>query len=189
MRLSVLDGAASAFDSELFRRLALGEEVGRAVTLARRAVVEDTWWQALPGHDRSRGDPWAQRSLPVLLDRTQDGPLVDMDSAATPPSPRSHPTVLIGDGTVHLPERQAFIGRRKEKRQYLRASLEGETRGLLFMGPGGVGKTSLAGLFARVLGERYPETRLLGFRAPFVLTPYTSRCGVRHLMGRRSLPS
>ena len=149
MRLSVLDGAASAFDAELFRRLALGEDVGRAVTLARQAVVEDTWWQAPPGYDRSRGDPWAQWSLPVLLDRTQDGPLVDMDSAATPLSPRSHPTLLIGDGTVHLPERQAFIGRRREKRQYLRAFLEGETRGLLFMGPGGVGKTTLAGLFAR----------------------------------------
>ena len=36
MRLSVLDGAASAFNAELFRRLALGEDVGRAVTLARR---------------------------------------------------------------------------------------------------------------------------------------------------------
>jgi hypothetical protein len=35
MRLSVLDGAASAFDAELFRRLASGEDVGRAVTLAR----------------------------------------------------------------------------------------------------------------------------------------------------------
>ena len=49
MRLSVLDGAASAFDAELFRRLALGEDVGRAVTLARQAVVQDTWWQAPPG--------------------------------------------------------------------------------------------------------------------------------------------
>ena len=92
-----------------------------------------------------------------------------MDSAAAPPSPRSQPTLLIGDGTMHLPERQAFIGRRREMRQYLRAFLEGETRGLLFMGPGGVGKTTLAGLFARALGERYPETRLLGFRAPFML--------------------
>jgi DNA polymerase III delta prime subunit len=169
MRLSVLDGAASAFNAALFRRLALGEDVGRAVTLARQAVVEDTWWQVPPGHDRSRGDLWAQWSLPVLLDRTQDGPLVDMDSVAAPLSPRSQPTLLISDGTMHLPERQAFIGRRREIRQYLRAFLEGETRGLLFMGPGGVGKTTLAGLFARILGERYPETRLLGFRAPFVL--------------------
>jgi tetratricopeptide (TPR) repeat protein len=169
MRLSVLDGAASAFDAELFRRLALGDDVGRAVTLARQAVVQDSWWQPLPGQDRSRGDPWAQWSLPVLLDRTQDGPLVDMDSTATPLLPRPNPTVLIGDGTVHLPERQAFIGRRKEKRQYLRAFLEGETRGLLFMGPGGVGKTTLAGLFARAFGECSPNARLLGFRAPFVL--------------------
>jgi hypothetical protein len=75
MRLSVLDGAASAFDAELFRRLALGEEVGRAVTLARQAVAQGMWWQDPPRRDGSRGDPWVQWSLPVLLDHTQDGPL------------------------------------------------------------------------------------------------------------------
>jgi hypothetical protein len=139
------------------------------VTLARQAVAQGTWWQDPARRNGSRGDPWVQWSLPVLLDRTQDGPLVDVDSAAEPPSRWSRPTVLIGDGTIHLPERQAFIGRRREMRQYLRTFLEGKTRGLLFTGPGGVGKTTLAGLFARVLSERHPETRLLGFRAPFAL--------------------
>lgn len=105
----------------------------------------------------------------MLLDRTQDGPLVDVHSPAEPLPPWSRPTVLIGDATIRLPERQSFIGRRREMRQYLRAFLEGDRRGLLFTGPGGVGKTTLAGLFARALSERHPEIRLLGFRAPFVL--------------------
>jgi tetratricopeptide (TPR) repeat protein len=169
MRLSVLDDAVSAFDAVLFKRLARGEDVGRAVTLARQAVAQGTWWQALAGHNGSHGDPWAQWSLPVLLDRTQDGPLVDVHSPVEPPPPRGRPTMLIDDGTIFLPDRKACIGRRWEKRQYLRAFLEGDRRGLLFTGPGGVGKTTLAGLFARALSERQPEIRLLGFWAPFKL--------------------
>ncbi len=159
----------SAFDAELFRRLAQGEDVGRAVTLARQAVAQGTWWQRAAGANGRHGDPWAQWSLPVLLDRTQDGPLVDVDSKTEPLPPWSRPTVLIGDGTLYLPERQTFIGRRREMRQHLRAFLEGERRGLLFTGPGSMGKTTLAGLFARSLMERQPQTRLLGFRAPFAL--------------------
>jgi hypothetical protein len=104
MRLSVLDDAVSAFDAELFRRLAVGEDVGRAVTLARQAVAQGTWWQALEGHNGSHGDPWAQWSLPVLLDRTQDGPLVDVDSgprcslAMAPSVCPSARRSLVGDG-------------------------------------------------------------------------------------------
>lgn len=169
MRLSVLDGAVSAFDAELFRRLLLGEEVGRAVMLARQAVAQGTWWQAMTGPNGNHGDPWAQWSLPVLFDRTQDGPLVDIDSPAEPLPLWTRPTVLVGDGTLRLLVRQTFIGRRREMRQHLRAFLEGERRALLCTGPGGVGKTTLAGLFTRRLSERQPQTRLLGFRAPFAL--------------------
>ena len=169
MRLSILDGAASAFDAELCHCLAQGQDVGRAVTLARQVVAQGAWWQERVGPNGSPGDPWAQWSLPVLLDRTQDGPLVDVYSPAQPLPPWSRPTVLIGDGTLHLPQRQTFIGRRREMRQHLRAFVEGERRALLFTGPGGVGKTTLAGLFARTLSEHHPEVRLLGFRAPFLI--------------------
>ena len=83
MRLSVLDVAASAFTAELFRRVASAEEtVGRAVTLARDKVAQGEWLHGNEASGETRdvlatGDLFAQWTLPVLLDRTADGPLVD----------------------------------------------------------------------------------------------------------------
>lgn len=171
MRLAILDGAAATFSAEIFRHLALGEAVGRAVTLARDSVATGAWVSAgeQKRQDAAAGDPFAQWSLPVLFDRTAGGPLLDLDRPGEVIERPPPPSVLIGDGTVYLPSRAAFIGRRTEIRQHLRAFVAGDRRGLLFTGPGGVGKTALAGLFARVLVERQPATRLLGFRAPFDL--------------------
>lgn len=84
-----------------------------------------------------------------------------------PPPPS--PSVLIGDGKIRVPQRGAFVGRRSFIRQYLRPFLDGKSPRLLFTGPGGVGKTTLAGLFARTLQEQQPGMRVLGFQAPFVL--------------------
>lgn len=82
MRLSVLDGAASVFSAELFRRLAQGEAVGRSVTMARDRVARGEWLGSrdTATREESLGDPYAQWSLPVLLDRTADGPLVDLEA-------------------------------------------------------------------------------------------------------------
>ncbi|KAF5417184.1 MAG: Photosystem I assembly protein Ycf3 [Candidatus Methanogaster sp.] len=103
------------------------------------------------------------------MDRTVDGPIVDREMPGEVIKRHPLSSVLIGDGTIQVPQRSSFIGRRTEARRYLRPFLEGRTRCLMLTGPGGVGKTTLAGLFARQLIERQPETRLLGFRAPFDL--------------------
>jgi hypothetical protein len=171
MRLSVLDDAASAFSAELFRRAARGESLGRAVTLARHTVAQGVWLgvERSAAIGKADGDLYAQWTLPVLLDRTADGPLVDIEVEVAVEEPSPLPTVLPGDGTIQLPTRADFIGRRTFIRQYLRAFLDGDSRCLLLTGPGGVGKTTLAGLFMRKLHERYPALRLLGFRAPFDL--------------------
>ncbi len=168
MRLSVLDSAASAFNAALFSNLALGESVGRAVSLAREVVGSGAWLRESMG-ERVKTDLYAQWTLPVLLDRTQDGPVVDMKAEAqvTPRLPL--PDALPGDGSVPVPSRAAFIGRRMEIRQWLGPFLSGKARHLLFTGPGGVGKTALAGLFARHLMDRNPGMRVMGFRAPFNL--------------------
>ena len=171
MRLSVLDGAATAFSAELFRRAAQGEVLGRAVTLARGKVAEGAWTQQGkdPASRAVLGDPFGQWSLPVLLDRTADGPLLDPAAPGTQIARPPLPTVVNGDRSIELPSRAAFIGRRMFIREHLRGFLEGRVPRLLFSGPGGVGKTALAGYFGRSLLEREPRTRLLGFRAPFDL--------------------
>ncbi len=171
MRLSVMDGAATAFSTELFRLLAKGEVLGRAVTLARDKVAQGAWLHQSQngGKGSADGDPFGQWSLPVLLDRTTDGPVLDPEAAGEVIQRGPSSSVLIGDGTIEVPPRSSFIGRRTFIRTYLRKFLEGETPKLLLTGPGGVGKTTLAGLFARSLRERQPRTRLLGFQAPFDL--------------------
>ena len=171
MRLSVSDAAASVFSAELFRRAAQGEALGRAVTLARGKVADGDWTEQ--GNDPARGealgDLFGQWSLPVLLDRTADGALLDPAAPGTQIERPPLPTVVNGDRSIELPSRAAFIGRRMFIREHLRGFVEGRAPRLLFSGPGGVGKTALAGYFARSLLEREPQTRLLGFRAPFDL--------------------
>ena len=171
MRLSVIDGAASAFSAELFRRLAQGESVGRAVTLARDKVAEGVWLSdnGTLGKGEVSGDVYAQWTLPVLLDRTADGPLVAVRTSVIPQPHPPLPLTLAGDGTIALPTRSAFVGRRSLLRQHLRPFLDGDTRGLMLTGPGGMGKTTLAALFVRLLQERQPNARAFGFQAPFHL--------------------
>ena len=173
MRLSVQDKAASVFSTELFRQMAMGEEVGRAVGFARHQVAKGEWIQSGDGTGKGStiGDVFAQWSLPVLFDRTTDGPLVDPKEARKPErSQFQRPTVLIGDGTIHLPDRRSFIGRRTQIRQHLRAFVDGTSPRIMLTGPGGVGKTTLAGQFAGRFFERQPDARLLGFQAPFDLS-------------------
>ncbi|MCP4104814.1 MAG: tetratricopeptide repeat protein [Desulfobacteraceae bacterium] len=168
MRLRVVDIAASVFSSELFRNLALGESTGRAVTIARSEMASGKWL-GIPKDGAGFEEPFAQWTLPVLMDRTGDGSLLDSDSDEDAGYQGVMPSVIIGDGSILIPGRASFIGRRYEIRRYLREFLEAKKCFLMFAGPGGVGKTALAGLFARYLTERIPGTRVMGFQAPFSL--------------------
>ncbi|MCP4119422.1 MAG: tetratricopeptide repeat protein, partial [Desulfobacteraceae bacterium] len=170
MRLSVIDKAASLFSAELFRYLSKGGILGRAVSHARNEVAQGEYSGGFfkkTGGEKVLGDILAQWTLPVLLDRTTDGPLLHLNGEARLKERPPLPSVLIGDGTIHLPTLDSFIGRRSEIRRFLGPFLQKETRCLMFTGPGGVGKTTLAALFTRKLLEKEPDVRLMGFRAPF----------------------
>ena len=113
MRLSVLDAAASAFSAELFRRAARGESLGRAVTLARRQVARGEWLGEPAPKGATDGDVYAQWTLPVLLDRTGDGALVDMAAEAALEERPQPPELISGDHSVHISSHASFIGRRR----------------------------------------------------------------------------
>lgn len=179
MRLSVLDAAAAAFTAALFDRLIAGLSVGRALSLARRELASGDWVASAsaggkprqdgPDAGRPRGDPFAQWALPVLLDRTADGPLLDLQRQVDLRPVPALAERIPGDGSLAMPQRAAFIGRRAQRRRHLRRFLEGQTPRLMLIGPGGVGKSSLMGWFTRETCERDPQVRVLGFRAPFDL--------------------
>ncbi|MEM7246495.1 MAG: tetratricopeptide repeat protein [Acidobacteriota bacterium] len=171
MRLSVLDVAASAFTAALLPRLAQGNGVGRSVSLARAELATGKWLgqEISTSKGASEGDAFAQWSLPVLFDRTTGGPLIDPALPAELVERPPLANVLIGTGALELPTRGSFIGRRAVMRRHLRSFLDGSRPRLLFTGPGGVGKTTLAAQFGSRLRERVPDVRLLGFRAPFEL--------------------
>ncbi|MCA9422658.1 MAG: tetratricopeptide repeat protein [Nitrospira sp.] len=172
MRLSVQDKAASAFNAELFHRIALGDTLGRALALARETVARGAWMNPAESSDHPAhpGDLFAQWTLPVLFDSTTDAPLIDVSrTRQAGPTSHSHskPTVFIGEQLLPMLPRGAFIGRRAQIRQHLRKFIEGTEPALMFTGPGGVGKTTLALQFAQRLIENDPTNRVIPLRAPF----------------------
>lgn len=115
MRLSVLDAAAAALTAGLFERLIAGLSVGRALSLARRELATGAWLadKSAGDHPRRDGpdsgkpavDPCAQWTLPVLLDRTADGPLVDLQRQVDLRPVAALPERISGDGSLAMPQR------------------------------------------------------------------------------------
>jgi len=109
-----------------------------------------------------RDDPWlpkdasgvaelnlGQWSLPALIAPDGARPLIDWNFAPQPPQRRLHNQTL---DTVQLPPR--FLGRRPELRTLGSRLRDGALHQLLITGPGGQGKTALAGKLAQDLAQR-----------------------------------
>ncbi len=86
---------------------------------------------------------FGQWCLPMLLSPSPQQALIDWDFEPQQIKTRSVNKSL---STISLPER--FVGRRTEMRQYKNELLNGKIQKLLITGPGGQGKTSLAGKLA-----------------------------------------
>ena len=143
MRESILADAGIQFNHALGEAMVDGQRFDVAIQRAREAIAAPL--AGKEGIDAALAEQsLGQWALPALISHTVDLPLIDWQFAPEPPTEAITRDNLLG--TVSLPPR--FIGRRSELRRYKGPLLRGERPALLITGPGGQGKTSLAGKIA-----------------------------------------
>ncbi|HHS84335.1 MAG TPA: tetratricopeptide repeat protein [Gammaproteobacteria bacterium] len=145
MRESVLDRAGTLFARYFCAAIGRQEQVGVALQEARRAItrpLQESGW-----HDPKKSNvaelSLGQWSLPTLYSHDIAAPLIDWNFTPRPAQTDVRNRTLDG---ISLPER--FRGRRKELRQLGARLHSSELKQLLITGPGGQGKTALAGKLA-----------------------------------------
>ena len=153
MRESIIDRAGIQFSRALCDDLAHRERVDVALQAARIAIQTPLQGVAKreTGADARQELSLGQWCLPMLISSDPARPLVDWDF-----QPRAGAAQVAGKtlSSVRLPAR--FIGRRAEMRRYKNDLLAGRLKKLLITGPGGQGKTALAGKLALDLrGQGY----------------------------------
>jgi tetratricopeptide (TPR) repeat protein len=150
MRESVLDRAGIQLARAFCDALARQERVDVALQAARGAItrpLEGSVWR--DARDAALAElSLGQWCLPMLLSAAPGRPLIDWAFRPEPPSRRLANQSL---DTVTLPPR--FLGRRKELRALEGDLSAGRRRRLLITGPGGQGKTALAGKLAQGLQQ------------------------------------
>lgn len=143
MREAIYDVAGIQFARALCNSLARQERMDVALQAARIAI--QTPFKDVARASSSIGDElsYGQWCLPLLISSAPSRALIDWDF-----TPRQVEARAVGQklNTVVMPAR--FIGRRAEMRKYKNSLLAGKIHTLLITGPGGQGKTSLAGKLA-----------------------------------------
>jgi tetratricopeptide (TPR) repeat protein len=150
MRESILDRAGILFARHLCDALASKERIDVALQSARHAIsrpLQDSTWREPEGDGLSELS-LGQWCLPMLISKDAALPLIDWDFTPQPPASASTNQSL---SSVSLPPR--FLGRRAELRQLKERLRSGRLRQLLITGPGGQGKTALAGKLAQDLQQ------------------------------------
>lgn len=142
MREAIYDVAGIQFARALCDSLARQERMDVALQAARIAI--QTPFKDAAGASSSIGDElelsYGQWCLPLLISSAPNRALIDWGF-----TPREVEARAVSQkiNTVVMPAR--FIGRRGEMRKYKNSLLAGKIHSLLITGPGGQGKTSLAG--------------------------------------------
>ncbi|MBE0671408.1 MAG: tetratricopeptide repeat protein [Anaerolineales bacterium] len=143
MREAIYDVAGIQFARALCDSLARRERMDVALQVARIAI--QTPFKDLARDSSPIGDElsYGQWCLPLLISSVPSRALIDWDF-----TPRQVEARAVSQkiSTVVMPAR--FIGRRAEMRKYKNSLLAGNIHSLLVTGPGGQGKTSLAGKLA-----------------------------------------
>jgi tetratricopeptide (TPR) repeat protein len=145
MRESVTDRAEIQFARALCDAVAQQERLDFALQTARIAIQAPFKGQTQAQAELSQ-DQWC---LPMLLSPNPEQPLIDWDFKPQEIAPQF---VNKSIQAIGLPLR--FVGRRAEMRQYKSRILDGKLEKLLISGPGGQGKTALAGKLALNLEAR-----------------------------------
>ena len=151
MRESIYDTAGTKFEHALCGGLARQEHIGFALQAARLAI-QTPFKDIFRRETELRAEEelsFGQWCLPVLLSPNPASPLIDWDF---PPREIQARYTSKSLSTIMLPPR--FVGRRAEIRKYKGDMLKGRVQKLLITGPGGQGKTSLAGKLALDLQAR-----------------------------------
>nr|VFK13695.1 MAG: ATP-, maltotriose- and DNA-dependent transcriptional regulator MalT [Candidatus Kentron sp. LFY] len=159
MRESVFDRAGTRFARAFCDAIGRRERVDVAVQAARRAIIRPFSDGEILRDGTTAGSAevtpeltpeltHGQWCLPLLYGQQPDAPLVDW--AFTPQAPAR--TARYRNSLAGIAVPRQFIGRRRELRELMQAMARG-TRRLLITGPGGQGKTALAGRLARRLED------------------------------------
>ena len=148
MRESVLDRAGTLLVRTLCEELARAEAVDVALQRGRQAITRPL---ADSPYLTAEASGLAEQSLgqwclPMLISQQRGQPLLDWDFVPQPPAT---PEMTILLDSVSLPPR--FVGRRSELRHIKSRLRQGQLHQLLITGPGGQGKTALAGKLAQDL--------------------------------------
>nr|VFJ54036.1 MAG: ATP-, maltotriose- and DNA-dependent transcriptional regulator MalT [Candidatus Kentron sp. FM]VFJ54394.1 MAG: ATP-, maltotriose- and DNA-dependent transcriptional regulator MalT [Candidatus Kentron sp. FM]VFK10860.1 MAG: ATP-, maltotriose- and DNA-dependent transcriptional regulator MalT [Candidatus Kentron sp. FM] len=153
MRESVFDVAGTLFARAFCAALGRKERVDVAVQSARRAIMGPfsdgevaREGSAAAGVEAIPEITYGQWCLPLLYSQQPEEPLMDW---AFTPRPRD-PSARFRDSLAGIALPQQFIGRRRALRELMQA-MAGGVRRILITGPGGQGKTALAGRLARRL--------------------------------------
>jgi hypothetical protein len=151
MRESVMDRAGIQFARRLCDAVAQKERIDTALQQARQAIC--TPLKDIAKRESDLGGltelSLGQWCLPVLISSDPERPLIDWDFTPQVAEKRLNNQSL---NTVSLPLR--FLGRRSELRDLKSRLRSGNLRQLLISGPGGQGKTALAGKLAQDLQRR-----------------------------------
>lgn len=150
MRESILDRAGTLFARHFCDAIARKERIDVALQQARIAITTP-----LNGLARREDDAkglselsLGQWCLPMLIQRDPRMLIIDWEFTPQPPAKPINQSLQ----SISLPPR--FIGRRSELRQLKSRINRGQLHQLLITGPGGQGKTSLAGKLAKDLQQR-----------------------------------
>ncbi len=146
MRESILDIAGIQFIREFCDQIVQPERVDIALQKSRAVITQPLKDASVSFSSGEAELSYGQWCLPALISCSPAKQLINWDFTPEPPNFKLQTRNL---GNITLPDQ--FIGRRREVRELENDLLNKKRTQLLITGPGGQGKTALAGHLAQML--------------------------------------